>query len=126
MTRFVFVRQCIQFFKNTTGAMLLVLCSFLVIGAGEPQLRHSEPKAVTESKIPAAGRMFLIAVIDSDDDTIGRRCEQDLDEITFTFEELADWLDIDLQEPKVIKGGEFSKAAVNEALDSWLGDQSPS
>src|SRR5688572_14763488 len=126
MTRLFFVSQCKRFFKNTTAAMLLVLCSFLVIGAGEPQVPHTESNTITESKIPAAGRMFLIAVIDSDDDTIGRRCEQDLDEITFTFEELADWMDMELQEPKVIKGGDFSKAAVNEALDSWLADQSPS
>ena len=126
MTRLFFARQCKQFFKTRSAAMLLVLCSFLVIGAGEPQVRHTELKTSTESRIPATGRMFLIAVIDSDDDTIGRRCEQDLDEITFTFEELADWLDMELQEPKVIKGGDFSKAAVNEALDGWLADQSPS
>ena len=70
-------------------------------------------------------RLFLIAVIDTDDETIGKRCEEDLDEITYTFDELADWLDVEMAEPKIIKGDEFSKAAVNDAIDNWLPSQQP-
>ncbi len=70
-------------------------------------------------------RLFLIAVIDTDDETIGKRCEEDLDEVTYTFDELADWLDVQMAEPKIIKGDSFSKAAVNDALDNWLRSQQP-
>src|SRR5438874_3561960 len=57
-------------------------------------------------------RMFLICVIDSNDDSIGVRCGEDLDAITGLFDEIADWLDVDMAEPKIISGQQFSKTAV--------------
>ena len=65
-------------------------------------------------------RLFLIAVVDTDDETIGARCEADLEDITYTFDDLADWLDVEMVEPKIIKGDQFSKAAVNDAVNNWL------
>src|SRR3954465_9553709 len=41
-------------------------------------------------------RMFLICVIDSNDDSIGVRCQEDLDGITYLFDEIADELDVDM------------------------------
>ena len=67
-------------------------------------------------------RMYLIAVIDTDDKDIGKRCESDLDEVTFAFEDLAGWLDVE-ETIKIIKGDEFNKAAVNDAIDNWLPSQ---
>src|SRR3954452_20536864 len=57
-------------------------------------------------------RIFLICVIDSNDDSIGVRCQEDLDGITYLFDEIADELDVDMIEPKVISGEQFSKTAV--------------
>lgn len=71
------------------------------------------------------GRMFLICVIDSHDETIGERCEEDLDGITYLFDEIADWIDVDLVDPKIIEGDDFSKAAVTDAVDRWLPKQQP-
>ncbi len=70
-------------------------------------------------------RIFLIAVIDSDDKDIGKRCETDLNEVTYAFEELADWLGMEMEEPKIIKGDQFSKAAVEDAINNWLQTQAP-
>jgi Caspase domain len=70
-------------------------------------------------------RMFLICVIDSDDESIGERCQEDLDGITYLFDELADWLDVEIEEPKIISGEQFSKAAVSDAIDNWLPSQQP-
>src|SRR6187402_993695 len=110
-------------FKTVGLGMLLFACSFLVIGAGSPPLREIETHGVSDQKKEFNGRMFLITVIDSNDDTIGRRCEKDREEITMAFEELADWLGMEMAEPKVISGDDYSKAAVNDAIDSWLGEQ---
>src|ERR1044072_3138284 len=68
-------------------------------------------------------RMFLIAVIDSKDKDIGDRCRTDLDEITYAFDDLADWLDKEMVEPKIIQGDDFGKEAVNDAIDNWLPSQ---
>ena len=68
-------------------------------------------------------RLFLIAVVDTQDEIIGARCEADLDDITDTFDNLADWLGVEMPEPKIIKGDEFSKAAVNDAIGNWLASQ---
>ncbi len=67
--------------------------------------------------------MFLIAVIDSHDDSIGKRCETDLDDIKYAFEDYADWIDADMIEPKIIEGDRFGKAAVNDAVTNWLPSQ---
>ena len=69
--------------------------------------------------------MFLIAVIDSDDKIIGERCSTDLNAVTETFEDLAGWLFIKWEEPKIIMGDDFSKSSVNDAIDNWLTDQHP-
>jgi hypothetical protein len=118
--------QCI--FKksmHTSAAILLVLISisynsycrtipYNLINTGSV-LNYQEPGA----------RMFLIAVIDSDDKIIGERCATDLDAVTSAFEELADWMFIKMEEPKIIMGDAFSKDAVNDAIDNWLAAQHP-
>src|SRR4051812_17789081 len=101
---------------------IAVVCLFLLtITANANDYFYSHDYAIKERsglyKHRDQPRLFLIAVIDTDDETIGKRCEEDLDEVTYTFDELADWLDMEMTEPKIIKGDEFGKAAVNDALD---------
>ena len=70
-------------------------------------------------------RMFLIAVIDSEDSTIGERCKADLEGITDEFEYVAGVIDAEWIEPKIIDGDKFGKAAVNDVIDNWLKNQQP-
>lgn len=119
------LRQFGKPFKNTATGILLVLVSLLVSSSGFVQFNDVKKEKVILHKNESKPRMFLIAVIDSDDDSIGRRCQQDLEEITFSFEDLADWLDVEMKEPKIIQGSQFSKAAVNSAIDNWLRSQRP-
>ncbi len=83
--------------------------------SGLPGQYKSDPKA----------RLFLITVIDSDDSIIGERCETDLEEMTASFEDLCLMLDLATVYPKVIQGDEYSKAAVNEAINGWLKSMAP-
>ena len=69
-------------------------------------------------------RLLLIAVLDTNDETIGKRCDEDLNNIDYTFTELADWMDVDI-ESKIIKGDDFSKTSVNDAIDNWLTSEQP-
>ncbi len=71
-------------------------------------------------------RLFLIAVVDTDDETIGKRCEEDRDAITDEFEYVAKEIDVEWIEPKIIEGDQLSKAAVNDAINNWLKNQQPS
>ncbi len=68
-------------------------------------------------------RLFLIAVIDTDDEIIGERCKEDLDGVTDEFEYVAKVIGAEWINPKIIEGAEFSKAAVNNAIDNWLPSQ---
>lgn len=79
--------------------------------------------ALSVQKNQSQSRLFLVAVIDSDDETIGERCAQDLDNIQSAFKDLAEWLDAEMTEPKIIQGSDFSKAAVSDAVDNWLASQ---
>ncbi len=108
------------------AAIILLLFSVLSISADN----HITARCITNQalklqKKESEGRMFLITVIDSNDKDIGKRCEIDMDEITYVFKEIADWLFMDMEAPKVIMGDGFSKAAVNDAIDNWLQSQNP-
>ena len=109
-------------FKYVMAVMVLFLIT-ITANANDSLFQHDhnsiKEKSVLHKKQDQP-RLFLIAVIDTDDETIGKRCEEDLDEVTYTFDELADWLDVEMAEPKIIKGDEFSKAAVSDAIDNWL------
>lgn len=61
-------------------------------------------------------RMFLIAVANSNDSTIGASSKKDFDKITNTFTKLARDLGIKTIIPAYIKGNDFSKKAVQDAL----------
>ena len=67
----------------------------------------------------------MITVIDSYDDTIGKRCVVDEEEMIYAFDELADWLGVDMVQPKIIDGEAFGKEGVNDAIDNWLKEQQP-
>jgi Caspase domain len=109
-----------RFFYHSVTRMiwllLLVLAGFSEHAYAGPLRPPSEPKS----------RLFLITVIDSDDKIIGKRCEKDLEEITASFEEFTLWLDMTRLVHKEIKGQDFGKAAVNQAIDVWLAGQEPS
>lgn len=108
--------------KYTWLVTLLLLFSVSVsahIFLPQPTTRH----AFGLQKNQNPSRLFLIAVIDSDDETIGGRCTQDLDNIQSAFKDLAEWLDAEMTEPKIIQGSDFSKAAVSDAVDNWLSSQ---
>jgi len=108
------------------AAIIILLFSALSVSAGNHiPARYISKDALRLEKKASGGRMFLITVIDSNDKDIGKRCEIDLDEITYTFSEIADWLFMDMEAPKVIMGDEFSKAAVDDAIDNWLQSQNP-
>lgn len=111
--------------KNTATGMLLLLLSILVSSNRYVQKDFIKNKGVYQVNNEPKPRLFLITVIDSDDEIIGKRCEKDLEEITETFNQLTQWLDIAVGVSKTIKGNEFSKAAVNEAIDVWLKSQQP-
>ena len=68
----------------------------------------------------ARSRLFLITVIDSDDEIIGERCKVDEEEVNDAFKEFSEWLNIAEVFPKIIDGDQFSKASVNDAIDNWL------
>ncbi|MEO6722117.1 MAG: caspase family protein [Ferruginibacter sp.] len=111
--------------KNRIAGVILILLSLLVSSNSYIQPGHTKSKAAIQHKNEPKPRMFLITVIDSYDDTIGRRCETDMEDILFAFEELSDWLDVKMENPKIISGDKFSKAGVNDAIDNWLRSQRP-
>ncbi|MES2890887.1 MAG: caspase family protein [Bacteroidota bacterium] len=121
-----FLPRLVTVCKSFGLGMLLFVASSFVIGSGSLPVRQDVCKSLGYKKTEPYGKLFLITVIDSNDDTIGIRCEKDREEITYIFEDIADWLGMEMAEPKVISGDEFSKAAVNDAIDSWLSDQHPS
>src|SRR6476660_1894375 len=91
------------------AALLLFTTAIQAIGGF-----NASNKSLLLHKQDEKPRMFLICVIDSNDDSIGVRCQEDLDGITYLFDEIADELDADMVEPKVISGDQFSKAAVRD------------
>lgn len=109
-------------FKYPAAVLLMLL---LAISANANVYHHykSGEKPGFYKDEPRA-RMFFIAVIDSHDDSIGERCEKDLEEVNASFEDLADWLDVEMT-PKIIEGDDFGRAAVNNAIDNWLKSQQP-
>lgn len=121
----VLISYFLKRFKYKAAGIIVILLAILVISNGYAQPHYEAKEKVELYKNESQGRMFLITVIDSDDDSIGKRCEQDLDDVIYAFEDLADWLDVKLEDPKIIKGDKFSKAAVNDALDNWLKSQQP-
>jgi len=114
-----------KYFKYS-GAVVIWLLLAVSVNANFYITTHYKTKQASGlQKNQTQSRMFLITVIDSNDKDIGKRCETDLGEITYAFQELADWLAVEMEEPKVIQGDDFSKAAVNDAIDNWLKSQQP-
>lgn len=117
-----------QLLKKIVITPLVLLCLILISTGSNskayPFYRFDIPTALHQQEHKEA-RMFLVAVIDSDDKIIGERCSTDLSAVTAAFEEMADWLLIDMVEPKIINGSNFSKEAVNDAIDNWLPAQQP-
>ncbi|MBC7889540.1 MAG: caspase family protein [Ferruginibacter sp.] len=125
MDKSLLINHFLKPIKNMAAGTILLLLSILVSANGYVQPDYLTKGVAGQYKNESQPRMFLITVIDSDDESIGKRCEKDLDEITYIFEELADWLDMKMEEPKIIKGDQFSKTAVNDAIDDWLKSQEP-
>ena len=112
--------------KIPTITPFVLLCLILIPTGSNSKAYPFSPFDITAGHQPRhEGKMFLIAVIDSDDKIIGERCSTDLISVTAAFEEMADWLMIDMEEPKIINGSNFSKEAVNDAIDNWLPAQQP-
>ena len=107
------------------AALLILLLPCIPVNANHVHPQYKIAGKTGVHKHQSEGRLLLVAVIDSDDKDIGERCEEDLDDITFTFSDLAFWLDLEWIEPKVIKGDDFSKDAVNDAINNWLPEQHP-
>jgi len=115
--------------KHFTYAAVIMIWLLSAISVSAGNVTHPANKTTQGSRFyknQFQSRLFLIAVIDSDDKDIGKRCETDLDEVTYAFEELADWLGMEMEGPKIIKGDQFSKAAVTDAINNWLQTQAPS
>lgn len=119
-----FINHFLKYLKHI-AAVIFLLLTISVNSDGYVQPANVTKGIACLYKNIERARIFLITVIDSEDESIGKRCEKDLDEITYSVEELADWLDVQMEEPKIIKGDQFSKAAVNDAIDNWLRDQHP-
>ncbi len=117
-------RHFLKYSKYLVIATVLLLLTISVNSNGyiQPASEINKRAGLYESQ----SRMFLITVIDSEDDSIGKRCEADLKDVIYSFEDIADWLNVVMQRPKIIKGDQFSKAAVNDAIDNWLRSQQPS
>lgn len=111
--------------KHLVIGSVLLLLAVSVNSNGYIHPAYEINKGAALHKNESQPRMFLITVVDSDDDSIGKRCEVDLEDVLYSFEDIADWLDVEMVEPKVIKGDQFSKAAVNDAIDNWLKYQEP-
>ncbi len=111
--------------RNIVAGMILILLSLVFGSNGYVKPGYIKGEETNLYKKEIKPRLFLITVIDSDDKIIGKRCEKDLEEITESFNLLALWLDIATVVPNVIKGNEFSKEAVNDAIDNWLKAQEP-
>jgi hypothetical protein len=119
----LFINHLLKHFKYA-AAVMIVLLSAIPINADAyfyPYYKTKEKLGLSKDEPQA--RMFLITVVDSHDETIGKRCERDLDEVTYTFEQLADWLDVQMTAPKIVDADNFSKAGVNDAIDNWLKSQ---
>ena len=111
------INHFLKRFKYAAAGMILLLLAVSVNSNVYVQPHYETKQKASLYKKESQARMFLITVIDSDDDSIGKRCEKDLEEVVYAFEDLADWLDVKMEDPKIIKGDQFSKAAVNEA---WI------
>ena len=112
-------------FKNIAAGMMFFFLSLLISSNGYVQEDYVKDEKTKQYKTETKPRLFLIAVIDSDDKIIGKRCEKDLEEITESFNLLTLSLDIATLVPNIIKGNKFSKDAVNDAIDNWLKAQKP-
>lgn len=112
-------------FKYATAILILLFSALSVTANHHIPARYITKEIAGFHRAEPDGRIFLITVTDTNDKDIGERCATDLDEITYAFSEIADWLLMDMEEPKIIKGDDFSKAAVNDAIDNWLQSQNP-
>lgn len=117
--------QFLELFKNLAAGMTLLLLVVFVKAEGHAHKEIEKREVGNPFRNEAKPRLFLIAVIDSDDKIIGKRCEKDLGKITESFEEFTNWLDLAILVPKIIKGAKFSKVAVNDAIENWLPSQEP-
>lgn len=121
-----FQNYIIKHCTYAVAAAILFLSVIPVSAAGYIQLHHHIRKESASSKDQSQPRMFLIAVIDSEDETIGERCKTDQYMITEAFRDYAEEIEATMIEPKIIAGEDFSKEAVNDAIDNWLKNQQPS
>lgn len=111
--------------KRLVIGSVLLLLAVSVNSNGYIHPAYGINKVAGLHKNESQPRMFLITVVDSEDDSIGKRCEVDLEDVLYSFEDIADWLDLKMVDPKIIKGDQFGKAAVNDAIDNWLRGQKP-
>jgi Caspase domain len=111
--------------KNWSAGIIFFSLFLLVSFNGYCNTGFVKCKLTRQYQDEPKARLFLITVIDSDDGIIGKRCEKDLEEITGSFENFSLWLDMVTIVPKVIKGKQYSKAAVNESIDIWLKSMEP-
>lgn len=111
-------------FKNYFVVLIMLVCC-LPVHAGGYSNYFASGEVIKKHKSDDKARLFLITVIDSDDEIIGQRCETDLEEITASFEDFSSWLDMVTLVPKVIKGKQYSKAAVSYAINIWLKSMAP-
>lgn len=124
MVTSILIQHSIKRFK-CVAALLIMLLSCIAVSANYISPHYKITGEHSVYKHQSEGRLLMVAVVDSDDKDIGERCEADLDDITYTFSDLAFWLGLDWIEPKVIEGGDFSKEVVNDAIDNWLKNQQP-
>ena len=120
------LRYFLKTFTNRYIVTILLLLSLLPGTSGHGMERFTKWGQLSTHKSEPHSRIFLIAVIDSDDEIIGKRCEKYLEEMTENFDDFSSWLDRTTLVTKIIKGNEFSKSAVNDALNNWLKAQHPS
>lgn len=118
------INHFMKCFKYAVAAAVLFLVT-ITANANDVPFLHSYTikKGISLYRHQDQPRMFLIAVADTHDETIGERCKADLDGVTDEFEYVAKVIDAEWINPKIIEGAEFSKASVNDAIDNWLKNQ---
>lgn len=120
-----FAKSCKNYIRYSAILTLLLLLNICTNARTTFHLQQHVKNAKAHHNNQSESRLFLIAVIDSNDETIGKRCETDLFNIQFIFEDLAYSLGVQTVEQKIIMGDDFSKATVNDALDNWLPSYQP-
>jgi Caspase domain len=108
----------LKLFKNGAVKLMMLVMLGTLLSSKCYVNNDTLPKAAARTETKA--RLFLITVIDSEDEIIGERCQVDEEEITAAFTEFSEWLDIAIVFPKTINGNQFSKASVNDAINNWL------